>query len=292
MFIEQLVNLLDKSPWQLDNPGWVKQRKKDWTILSKTLRAMDIFNPKDVRYYKSYFLTGELMAIKDELKDTPQHANYVILLMLHPIQTEENLKVLYKQFQEFRTLKYDDESRCADVKFFSYWVVPAQNKFFKGDEPGIFNGLEKVYCHLLYGESNKEFEAISWGNDHAFEGYCHKLVFFLLDGDSYLNTIQQYLTDFSFYLCAKTDFDFGAVPVYVGQFLQVVYYYELLDPFKDIDKVRYDKAWTVVNAARQKLEGTELPDKLKNIWELTKSEKGKETKYRYFLKRLPVLEKI
>jgi hypothetical protein len=312
MYLEQFVNLLDKTPWQLDNPAWVKQRKKDWAELSKTLRAMQAFLPKDVRYYKSYYLTGELMEVKDEFKDEPVHANCTIFLLLHPLQTEENITTLYKRFCQLRDneqlasyhrrakayqsrgaayqmeeINYD--YRQYDLEFIFDWVLTRQNVYFKGNVPGILHGLEEVYCHLLYGTNEQEWQAILRGQDQMFGYYCSASLKFLLNPDIYINHDCQYIIDFAFYLAPKLDYTFGRTPIEMNQFLQVVQHYELLDPFKGVDEMRYQAAWKLVNATREKLATLELPEPLQVMWDFAQTPEGKQATYCSYAKEYPIL---
>ncbi|PMG77748.1 hypothetical protein BCU84_09890 [Shewanella sp. 10N.286.51.B7] len=295
MLIEQLVDLLDKTPWQLDNPTWVKQRKKDWAELSKTLRDMGSFLPKDVRYYKSYYLTGELPEIKDQLKDLPEHANCTILLLLHPLQTEENITELYFTFCQLRkdaknqqqTAYLDD--RYDDKNFFFHWILAEQNVYFKGNSQGVVHGLEEVYCRLLYGTTEQQWQEFTRGHKGAFGAFCSANIKLLLNPDAYVSYHYQYLVDFSFYMAPQLDYTFGRTPIDNNQFLQLIQYYELLDPFKGIDEERYKRAWKLVNLTREKLNTTELPEPLQQMWDFAQTPEGKEATYSSFPKKYPIL---
>jgi hypothetical protein len=290
MYIKQIADFLDKTPWKSDDSMWVKQRKKEWGSLSKMLRDLGIFSSTDVRYYKNFYLNGELPEIKDELKDMPQHFSYVLLLMFYPLQSDESLKALYSHIGRFISEDDFQEQRRSDQEFFFHEIVARENEYETICTDGVLNGLEKTYCDLLYGESISDFTYIRLSN--KFEGYCHKVSFFLLSDEVYINLAEQYLTDFSFYASKVTKFDYGAVPTYVGQFLQIIFYYELLDPFKGVDEVRFHKAWAVVYKVRAVIEKGNLPEELLEMWDATKSESGKTTIYKYFYRRFPILSSI
>ncbi|MDO6612400.1 hypothetical protein Q4601_07555 [Shewanella sp. 1_MG-2023] len=295
MLIEKLVDLINKTPWQLDNPIWIKQRKKDWAELSKTLRDMESFLPKDVRYYKSYYLTGELPEIKDELKDLPEHANCTILLLLHPLQTEENITELYLTFCQLREDANNNKQanysnyRYRDKDFFFHRVLAKQNFYFKGNSQGVVHGLEEVYCRLLYGTTEQQWQELTRGNKCSFGAFCSSGTLLLLNPDTYINDHYQYLGDFSFYMAPLQDYTFGRTPVEVNQFLQLIQYYELLDPFKGIDEERYQRAWKLVNLTREKLNTTELPELLQQMWDFAQTPEGKEATYSSFPKKYPIL---
>lgn len=312
MYLDKFVNLLDKTQWQLDNPAWVKQRKKDWAELSKTLRAMGSFLPKDVRYYKSYYLTGELMEIKDEFKDPPVHANCTIFLLLHPLQTEANIAGLYKRFCQLRhdeqqayflskaeayqqrgeayqmeEINYD--YRMYDLEFFFHWILSKQDGYFNGSELGILHGLEEVYCRLLYGSNAQDWQRVG---DRKFGAFCGGNVEYLLDPNCYINYHYQYLADVAFYKAPEQDYTFGRYPVVINQFLQVIQHYELLDPFKGVDEVRYQAAWKLVNATREKLATFELPEPLQKMWNFAQTPEGKKATYSSYPKKYPILSAL
>jgi hypothetical protein len=315
MYLEQFVDLLDKTQWQLDNPAWVKQRKKDWAELSKTLRAMGSFLPKDVRYYKSYYLTGELAEIKDELKDLPDNADCTILLLLHPLQTEANIAGLYKRFCQLRNDKqqayflskaeayrqrgeaYQMEEinydyREYDLKFFFHWILSEQNTYFKGNSQGVVHGLEEVYCRLLYGTTVQEWQNISRGHKSKFSYFCSANINFLLDPETYINFDYQFVADFAFYMAPQLDYTFGRTPLNINQFLQIIQHYELLDPFKGVDEVRYQAAWKLVNATREKLATIELPEPLQKMWDFAQTPEGKKATYSSYPKEYPILSAL
>lgn len=298
MYLEQFVNILNKDEWQLGNPDWVKQRHKDWKNLSKTLREMGSFAPKDVRYYKSYYLTGELPEIKDELKDLPEQADCTILLFLHPLQTEANIAGLYQRFSQLRDEANqkkeanNSDYRRFDLDFFFHWILSKQDDFLIANGHGVLHDLEEAYCRLLYGVSKQEWAEVLRGRSKLFGAFCSANIQFLLKPDLYINYHYQYLAKPAFYMAPKLDYTFGRTSVEVNQFLQIIHNYEELDPFKGVDEERYQRAWKLVKATRDKLNTAELPEPLQQMWDFARTPEGKVAEHSSYPKKFPILKTL
>jgi len=258
---------IEKTAWKTEDKNWAKQRLQHWKKLSSALRKEGALLPKDVKYYKHYFLTGYI--IKDGIEfDFAPTLNAVIFMMFHPDQSAENLLTIYRQYC---TVYRKD--RCNNSA--GYFMREIAGHDF--GENGILNGNEELYCQILFGDSKAEFSKLHMAkNDHAFGGYCQKLISFLLDNKSYIHHYQQYLTDFSFYAANQTDYTVAWKVREINFFLRVIAYYELLDSFKDINELHYKRAWILVDKVREKLTEPDLPKALLALWENAQTAEGKQ----------------
>lgn len=299
MYLIKLNDKINKTAWHAADVLWLKQRKQQWKKLSTLIKQAKSLRPKDLKYYKNYFLTGELHEELDEF-NYPPTVNATILMIFHPDQSEANLLSVYNEY----LLVYGEVSRNSAVKFFNREI--AQEDYGAG---GILGGNEALYCKILFGTTNEDFAKINVAkNPSTFPGYCRCLISFLVDKHSYINNYDQYLTDFSFYTAQNTQFEFGANPTYIGQFLQVIGYYELLDPFiggeelrhriahgvvnKEDNELHYQRAWVLVNKVREKLTESNLPQPLIDIWKNIQTEQGKKQVFEHFQGKYPILKQV
>jgi hypothetical protein len=267
MHTEVLDSKIDKTAWKTDDKIWAKQRLQKWKKLSSALRKEGALLPKDVKYYKHYFLTGHIIKEGVEYNFAPT-VNAVIFMMFHPDQSAENLLTIYTQY-----ITVYLEDRCDNSA--SYFMREIAGHDF--GENGILNGNEALYCQILFGDSKAEFAKLHMAkNDHAFGGYCQKLIPFLLDNESYIHHYKQYLTDFSFYTSAYTDYTVAWKVREVNFFLRIIAFYELVDPFKDVHELHYKRAWLLVNKVREKLTEPDLPKPLLELWANAQTMEGKQ----------------
>jgi hypothetical protein len=283
MYLIELNNKINKAAWHSEDVTWLRARKKSWKNISAQLRKHKALRPKDLKYYQNYYLTGELYEEADEL-NYPPTVNATILMMFHPDQTETNLLSIYNEYCIlFREVRSDSA-----LEFFFHEL-----SFCDYGAEGILGGNESLYCRLLCGTTSVDFSNLfASKNPAAFPGYCQKLIPFLLDDESYKYEARQYLTDFYFYTAENARFDFGANPLYIGQFLQIICYYELLDPFKGVSEERHLRAWTLVNKVRDKLTESDLPKPLLELWQHIQTEDGKHQVFEYFQEKYSELRKI
>tara|TARA_R110002167_G_scaffold197534_1_gene400532 strand:+ start:244 stop:1101 length:858 start_codon:yes stop_codon:yes gene_type:complete len=272
---------IDKTAWQTDDKIWAKQRLQQWKKLSSALRKEGALLPKDVKYYKHYFLTGHI--IKDGIEfDFAPTLNAVIFMMFHPDQSAENLLTIYTQYTTvYRKDRCDNSAR--------YFTREIAGHYF--GENGILNGNEALYCQILFGDSKAEFAKLHMIKDYtAFRGYCQELIPFLLDSQSYIHHYKQYLTDFYFCTSGKTDYTVTAKVREVNFFLRIIAYYELLDPFKGTDELHYKRAWILVNKVREKLTEPDLPEALLELWESAQTVEGKQQLFEKIEDKYPSLQ--
>ena len=114
----------------------------------------------------------------------------------------------------------------------------------------------------------------------------------MLEDESYKYEAKQHLADFYFYTAHTAKFDVGNKAIYVGQFLQIICYYELLDPFKGVSEERHLRAWALVNKVRDKLTESDLPKPLLELWQHIQTEDGKHQVFEYFQEKYSELRKI
>ena len=280
MHLVELNKKIDKSAWHSDDANWLKQRKQQWKKLSAMLKKEKTLLPKDIRYFKNYFLTGELHQEEDEFK-YPHTSNDVIIMMFHPDQSEANLLAIYNAY-------HNNKPNIYSGKFFIRSIGGADF----GAE-GVLGGNEALYCKILFGTTNEDFaKLVAARNPSAFPIYCQGLIPFLLSDKSYIHTYQQYITDFSFYAARRTNYEFPRFIRLFNQFLQIICYYELLDPFKGIDELRYQRAWALVNKVRDKLKEPDLPQPLLDIWQHIQTSEGKAQVFTYFQEDYPILKQL
>jgi hypothetical protein len=257
---------IDKTAWKTDDKIWAKQRLQQWKNLSSALRKEGALLPKDVKYYKHYFLTGHI--IKDGIEfDFAPTLNAVIFMMFHPDQSAENLLTIYTQY----TTVYLEDRCDESVRYFMREIAGHDY-----GENGILNGNEALYCQILFGDSKAEFAKLHMAKDSSvLGGYCQHLAPFLLADESYINNYKQYLTDFYFYTANITDYECVVNKRNLNFFLRIIAYYELLDPFKGTDELHYKRAWILVNKVREKLTEPDLPEALLELWENAQTAEGK-----------------
>jgi hypothetical protein len=282
MYLIELNNKINKEAWHSEDVMWLRERKKSWKNISSQLRKHKALRPKDLKYYQNYFLTGELHEEADEF-NYPPTVNATILMMFHPDQTETNLLSIYNEYLVlFREVRSDSA-----LEFFLREI----SHYDFGDE-GILGGNEALYCKILCGTTSVDFSNLfETKNSSAFPGYCQKLIPFLLDDASYMNEVRQFLTDFYFYTAERARFDFGANPLYIGQFLQIICYYESIDPFKDNNEERHLRAWALINKVREKLTEPDLPKPLLDLWQYMQTEEGKHQVFEHFQEKYCELKK-
>ncbi len=283
MYLLELNNKINKAAWHSKDVVWLKERKKQWKKVSAQLRKNKALRPKDLKYYQNYFLTGELHTEADEL-NYPPTVNATILMMFHPDQTEPNLLSIYNEY----CILFKEVRSDSALEFFFYEI-----SFCDYGAEGILGGNEALYCRILCGTTSVDFSNLfASKNPVAFPGYCHTLIPFLLDDESYKYEAKQHLTDFYFYTAENAKFDVGNKAIYVGQFLQIICYYELLDPFKGVSEERHLRAWALVNKVREKLTEPNLPQPLMDIWQNIQTEQGKKQVFEHFQGKYPILKQV
>ncbi len=156
----------------------------------------------------------------------------------------------------------------------------------------MLHGLEEVYCNLLYGTAEREWQEFARRHKSAFGAFCGANINLLLNPDVYVSYHYQYLVDFSFYMAPLEDYTFGRTPVEVNQFLQIIHNYEELNPFKGVDEERYQRAWKLVNTTRDKLNTAELPEPLQQMWDFAQTPEGKVAQHSSYPKKFPILKKL
>jgi len=283
MYLIELNNKINKAAWHSTDVVWLKERKKQWKKISAQLRKVKALRPKDLKYYQNYFLKGELHTEADKL-NYPPTVNATILMMFHPDQTETNLLSIYNEY----LILFKEVRSDSALEFFFHEI-----SFCDYGTEGILGGNESLYCRILCGTNSSDFShQFASKNPAAFPGYCQKLIPFLLDDESYIYEAKQYLTDFYFYTAENARFDFGANPLYIGQFLQIICYYELLDPFKGVDEEHHQRAWALVNKVREKLTEPNTLQLILDLWQQTQTVEGKSQVFEHFQEKYPILKKI
>ncbi|GGI90312.1 hypothetical protein GCM10007978_29900 [Shewanella hanedai] len=290
MLLIKLNDKINKDAWLLDDKQWVAERKKRWRRLSAFLRK-GVIRPKDVKYYQTFFLTGLLHKPDDEF-EYPHELCALILMILHPDQSEENLRGIYKyNVTLFNKGECDDDS----VDFFYRSIFGSARDLtnLEGGYRDIFHGQEELYVKILYGDNEDEYKLRRKSRgDQNFSSLCSSMMEFILEESAYENEFRQYLIDFSFLAVEKTDFkERGRMQDDMPRFLQTIAHYELLDPFKNVNELRYDRAWKVVNHLRDRFNEPNLYPPLKELWEFAKTKEGRLTEYK-FSHEYPILEKL
>lgn len=133
--------------WQIDNPEWMKARKKEWTYVQKALAVMkgDVKN-KAIKSLRQYFLTGELPP-EAEQRYILNRRWLLIRLWFHPDSSTENLQRLVDETPQKFELDY------AKTIFFKYLSNPAYDL-----EPPYFlmGGKEKILARFFVPEAVNE----------------------------------------------------------------------------------------------------------------------------------------
>lgn len=288
MYLMMLNERINKSAWLLEDKQWVKERNQKWKKLASFLRKGPM-RASDVKYYQTYYLTGVLPKPEDDFSH-PQELNAVTFMMLHADQSEANLRSVYKHFIDvYSTGDCDDESiGFFNGLFSTHRDITSLTNGFKD----IVNGQEELYIKILYGESETEFKLRHISKDSQLFIWLCSSMMLILDESVYENHLDQYLIDFFFLAVEKTDFKRrGRFQDDFPRFLQVIAYYELLDPFKNVNELRYQKAWKVVNHLRARFNDPELYPPLKERWEFANTKEGRLTTYK-FNHEYPILEKL
>ncbi|AWB66257.1 hypothetical protein C2869_07350 [Saccharobesus litoralis] len=280
--INKLNEIINKSAWLVEDKEWIKNRKTKWRDLSRALKQDKKMSSKELAFYKSYYITGFLDAQVYESRCPDLYTLY--LMMFHADQNESSLTNLYLQLVGYL---------CDERSLIGEFCRIQPSVSLGHSEKGYFDGKESVYCKLLYGETASDFSSTMEANSSLFfVGFCQESIELLLSENSYIHSIYFYLVDFSFYTAINTEFERAPNHVYISQFLQLIVAYEQLDPFKDSDLERHTSAWRLVKAVREKLQQSNLPDKLREMWEFTQTEKGKTQRFEYFQDRYPILKQL
>lgn len=261
MLFVELNKQLDKSAWHTQDPQWLKARKKHWQTLVKFFKAHKILRPDSIKYYQTYFLTGELQNTQ-EIGYFPREVNAFLIMMFYPDQTKESLKAVFNKYCE--TYHPQKVMPCCDdsIDFFEKNIM-----LFVEDQEGVLGGNESIYCDILYGETKEEqLKRRSYRNQYNFPALCSSLSKFVLDGCHYNYDYFQYIIDFCFLTIAPDELEFGRTKIELPKQLAIFANYEQLDPFKDSNSERYESAWKVVNNLRAKFDNEDLPEELKTLW--------------------------
>ena len=260
LFIE-LNKQLDKSAWHTQDPQWLKARKKHWQTLVKFFKTHKILRPDSIKYYQTYFLTGELQDT-DEIGYFPREVNAFLIMMFHPEQSKSNLKAVFDSFCS--TLNPQKIKPCCDksIDFFEKNIMT-----FVEDQEGVLGGNESIYCDILYGETKEEqIKRHSYRNKHNFPALCSSLSQFVLDDSHYNYDYFQYIIDFCFITIDANRLESPRTKRELPEKLSIFANYEQLDPFKGSNPERYESAWKVVNKMRAKFDNEDLPEELKTLW--------------------------
>ncbi|WP_111978176.1 hypothetical protein [Algibacillus agarilyticus] len=281
---QQVAKLIDTSAWRLDDKEWVKNRKAKWRELSKVIKQDKKMSAKDVNSYKNYYLTGQLDGAESDRNY--KEFNPIICMMFHADQTEKGLTKVFEDCAFFR-------SELSFSRYIEFFKRMSPTMSLGLNEQGYLDGNEAIYCKLLYGETEEQFSKLRESrNDLIFPAFCSASNSILLDQKYYIHSYYKYLLDFSFYCSNIVDYSWGRVSEEVDQFLQLIAYYEQLDPFKEVDEERYQAAWSLVNQVREKLQRENLPDELKTRWQYAQTPEGKAQEYEYYQERYPLLKQL
>ena len=261
MLFVELNKQLDKSAWHTQDPQWLKARKKHWQTLVKFFKAHKILRPDSIKYYQTYFLTGELQNTQ-EIGYFPREVNAFLVMMFHPDQSKSNLKAVFDSF--CNTLNPQKIKPCCDksIDFFEKNIMT-----FVEDQEGVLGGNESIYCDILYGETKEEqLKRHASKCRIKFFAMCEVLSKFILDEQKYRFERFQYIINFCFHTIDTTKLEKPRTKREFPEMLSRFANYEQLDPFKDSNPERYESAWKVVNKLREKFDNEDLPEELKTLW--------------------------
>lgn len=275
--LKNVINQLDKSAWQADNPEWLTEREAQWKIVEPKLLHGREYSKQDVAKLKQYFMHGENLA------DLSLNFNPLIeVLYLHPDQSDENLKSIINSFDEndfgfFKYHFYMFTSNIAPTKEFEPVRIFGEKRY---GEEGILNGKEHFYSQYftpdltLDGKTDAQVKKIKKEAQGFFESFCTDMHYFLLDDTEFNDhkySFKQY--QIATWLQAAPMADYGKKRVVtLICFLHQLYYWRELHPSIETKPERL----AFVNTVTDILDNdTSLPSELVKKWQMIKTEQGR-----------------
>jgi hypothetical protein len=269
-------NLAD---WKTGDKEWVKTRKLQWKEIEKRWRVADpsFSRRKYMPIFRDFFLAGNL-----DLQGFYQsQGNTLTLMLLHPNQTYEQLRLFMDAMQPYEYLgPYERYSYCL---FASVLGAQGFNQFAALGSEGLFGGEDELYARLFFGDHCHDLRVLKFGGnalgrinavpEQVFESYLGPAAFFMLGVTKYPYLHQQYMAEYWYSAIEYNTKPFAQMAV-LPMFLQAIYYFDDYDVQDGVAGRR-----KLADALRQILDNRPLPDELAEIWHTIKTpQNGDRTK--------------
>jgi len=208
------------SDWQLDNPEWVKQRKKDWreykfNISNASMRGWLNVEKEHHKAVEQYFLTGckkALECLYNYFKDS-----LLLELWIHPSQDVTTLQQVFERHiaEKTKIPRYSEAQIYwqGDRNYLKGMCFYHKNIKFKGVTR--LNGRDTLMDNVFLPQTMADELAITPETQHAetinrhFLGLCTSFEYFFTRQEHLEYDICQYKMTFwkqAMMLCAEEEF--------------------------------------------------------------------------------------
>jgi hypothetical protein len=254
---------MNKEAWKVDDPGWVKSRKKEWLYVKKSLEVMKgNIKVKAIKPLREYFLTGELPPEKDQ-RYILNNRFLLIRLWFHPDSSTETFQRLVDETPKKFELDY------AKTVFFKY-----QTGGYDFQPPYYFMGGKEKALARFFVPSEITDECLESSYENFIQpvrfinGYFSRTIRFLTSESEDHNFLAyQYLIDYLDSCIQK----FGDQADYLRRKKHEPTLEVWLNLMASFDKntipdTRAENAESFVRKVREGLQAGRFGDRLQEIW--------------------------
>ncbi len=264
------------SDWQVSDKKWLNARKLQWKDLEKRMLCMNLCKRKDIPVLREFYLSGNMDWERFHLT---HYRSSFYLMLLHPLQTYEQLKIIYDAIDDYSDMQ--QSLTCYQLAVSASIRGAQGDVFVELGNAGMFSGLDSIYARVFYGDhcqpphkyDNKGellYHSQPDRPEWAFKAYLGPALFFMLGITRYPYCRHQYMAEYAY-----SAIDYNTSPMAelknLIPFMQCVCYFdELSVPDELAARRQLAEEWRCIFETRQ------LPAEMADLWQKIKSDEGRD----------------